>query len=126
MSRGRRLPRCWCFGRSRETRRPRRDGEALVRKTETRVLIFYLSREFDPGKVDVKFGRATLVEPSELLVKDSEGATERVAAEHVILATGSRPAYPGQEQAGVLNTDQVLRNTSRPEHLFVIGGGYVG
>lgn len=97
----------------------------LQRRTSAR-LTEELSREFDRAKVDVKFGRATLVEASELLVKDSEGATERVTAEHVILATGSRPAYPGHEQAGVLNTDQVLRNTSRPEHLFVIGGGYVG
>jgi dihydrolipoamide dehydrogenase len=85
-----------------------------------------LSRELDRAKVDVKFGRAALLDFHELLVSEPQGAAERVTAEHIILATGSRPAYPGQEQARVLNTDQIFRNAYLPEHLLVIGGGYVG
>jgi pyruvate/2-oxoglutarate dehydrogenase complex dihydrolipoamide dehydrogenase (E3) component len=97
----------------------------VQRRTSAR-LTEALSRELDRARVDVRFGRAELVDPAELLVTEAQGATERIWAEHIILATGSRPAYPGQEQARVLNTDQILKNAYRPEHLLVIGGGYVG
>src|SRR5207237_248593 len=73
-----------------------------------------------------KFGRAALFDPAELVVTEPQGATERIRAEHIILAPGSRPAYPGQERARVLNTDQIFKNAYLPEHLLVIGGGYVG
>jgi len=98
---------------------------SVQRRTSAR-LTEGLSRELDRAKVDVKFGQAALVDPAELLVTEPQGATERIWAEHIILAPGSRPAYPGQEPARVLNTDQILRNAYRPEHLLVIGGGYVG
>jgi len=98
---------------------------SVQRRTSAR-LTEGLGRELDRAKVDVKFGRAALVDAAELLVTEPQGATERIWAEQIILAPGSRPAYPGQEPARVLNTDQILRNAYRPEHLLVIGGGYVG
>lgn len=98
---------------------------SVQRRTSAR-LTEGLSRELDRAKVEVKFGRAALLDPNELLVTEPQGATERIRAEHIILAPGSRPAYPGREDLRVLNTDQILRNAYLPEHLLVIGGGYVG
>ena len=50
----------------------------------------------------------------------------RLWCEHIILATGSRPAFPGNEKARVLNSDQLLNSSLVPKNLFVIGGGYIG
>src|SRR2546421_2737409 len=101
------------------------DWLTVQRRTSAR-LTEGLGRALDRAKVEVKFGHGRLLGPNEVLVEPPEGPSERVSAPHVILATGSRPAYPGQEQAGVLNSDQFLKNVTVPKHLLVIGGGYVG
>ena len=76
--------------------------------------------------MEVKFGQAALLDPNDLLVTGLPGVAERIRAEHIILAPGSRPAYPGRDDLRVLNTDQILNNVYLPQHLLVIGGGYVG
>src|SRR5689334_21660794 len=101
------------------------DWLAVQRRTSGR-LTEGLGRALDRAKVEVKFGHARLVTPEEVLVESPDGASERVSAPHVVLATGSRPTYPGQELARVLNSDQFLTNVAVPKRLLVIGGGYVG
>jgi dihydrolipoamide dehydrogenase len=51
---------------------------------------------------------------------------ETVTGDNIILATGSRPSFPGNEKARILNSDQFLESTLTPQNLFVIGGGYIG
>ena len=91
------------------------------------TLTIEFSDAIDREKVDLKFGRARLVGPREISLMDSQDALEvRITASHIILATGSRPNFPGRPEAGVLNSNQILRQANPARHLFVVGGGYVG
>jgi dihydrolipoamide dehydrogenase len=91
------------------------------------TLAIELSNAIDHEKIDLKFGRAHLVGPQEISLMDSQDALEvRITAGHIILATGSRPNFAGRPEAGVLNSNQILRESNPARHLFVIGGGYVG
>ena len=85
-----------------------------------------LSRALEQAWVEVKFGRGELFDPHTVVISDELGKKQTVTSEYIILATGSRPSFPGNEQARVLNSDQFLRSAAIPKHLFVIGGGYVG
>jgi pyruvate/2-oxoglutarate dehydrogenase complex dihydrolipoamide dehydrogenase (E3) component len=90
-------------------------------------LAIEFSNAIDHEKVDLKFGRARLVGPHEISLTDAQNGLEvRITSGHIILATGSRPNFPGQPDVGVLNSNQILREANPARHLFVIGGGYVG
>ena len=60
---------------------------------------------------------------------DADDGTERVTAEKVVFAGGSRPVVPdsidGTDDVDVLTSDDALRLTECPERLVVVGGGYV-
>jgi dihydrolipoamide dehydrogenase len=85
-----------------------------------------LSRELDRAQVEVKFGKGELFDANSVVITDDVGKKETVTGEYIIVATGSRPAFPGNEKARVLNSDQLLKSTLVPQNLFVIGGGYIG
>ena len=85
-----------------------------------------LRRALEQAWVEVKFGRGELFDPHTVVISDELGKKQTVTSEYIILATGSRPSFPGNEKARVLNSDQFLGSASIPKHLFVIGGGYVG
>ncbi|HEY0791772.1 MAG TPA: FAD-dependent oxidoreductase [Chthoniobacterales bacterium] len=90
------------------------DWLGVQRRTSGR-LTEELGRALDCAKVEVKFGRARFFGPQELVVKEEPGQRDEVVrAEHIIVATGSRPAYAGLEKAGVLDSDQFLRHTAVP------------
>src|SRR4030081_920256 len=55
--------------------------------------------------------------------------TTRVAAKHIIIATGSTPApppIPGAELPGVINSDGAFMLAEVPKRIVIIGGGAVG
>ncbi|MEO6088329.1 MAG: NAD(P)H-quinone dehydrogenase [Umezawaea sp.] len=63
------------------------------------------------------------------VVVDSNGETERLAADVVLIATGATPrVLPGAEPDGkrVLNWRQIYDLPELPEHLAVIGSGVTG
>ncbi|MGN6135568.1 MAG: dihydrolipoyl dehydrogenase [Aureliella sp.] len=83
---------------------------------------------FKRKKVTPYRGRGKLRDPDTVVV---EGGSEPVAirAKHIILATGSRSAtMRGVEEDGqrIGNSTLALSFTSVPEHLVVIGAGYIG
>jgi pyruvate/2-oxoglutarate dehydrogenase complex dihydrolipoamide dehydrogenase (E3) component len=85
------------------------------------------SRAIDCEKVHLRFGHARLVGPNEITITDPpRGLNLRITSNHIILATGSRPNFTSQPEAGVLNSDHLLRQATAARHLFVIGGGYIG
>ena len=54
---------------------------------------------------------------------------ERIRGETVVIATGARPTIPpidGLDTVDYLTSTEALRLDERPDHLLVIGGGYVG
>jgi dihydrolipoamide dehydrogenase len=97
--------------------------------TQRRVsarLTEHLSRTLESWGVRIRFGCAKLLNPNEIEIFDPYGARDRVSAESIIIATGSRPAFPNIKDSKILNSDQMLKNVQIPEHLLIIGGGYIG
>lgn len=79
-------------------------------------------------KVQYLQGRASIADARTLSVETSTGV-QRVEADYLILATGSRPAdVPGL----AIDSPQMLDSTSAldlpdvPDRLLVVGGGYIG
>jgi dihydrolipoamide dehydrogenase len=97
-----------------------------VQSRVTNRLAKELSCALDSASVDVKFGRGEFFDPYKVVITDELGKKETVSGENIILATGSRPSFPGNEKAGILNSDQFLQSSLTPNTLLVIGGGYIG
>ena len=73
-------------------------------------------------------GTATFVGPKTVEVKGPDGEV-RIEADHVVLATGSRPIeIPGFkiDQKRVCDSTGALALTEVPKRIVVIGGGYIG
>jgi dihydrolipoamide dehydrogenase len=97
-----------------------------VQSRVTNRLAKELSCALDSAAVDVKFGRGELFDAHKVVITDDMGKKETVTGGSIILATGSRPSFAGNEKARVLNSDQFLQSTLTPNTLLVIGGGYIG
>ena len=80
-------------------------------------------------KVNYIQGRAEIVDAHTLKVALAAGGTEEVRAEHLVLATGSRPTVI---PALAIDSPRVMDSTSAldlpdvPKSLLVVGGGYIG
>lgn len=85
-----------------------------------------LSQTLEALGVQIRYGSAKLLNPNEIEISDSYAARNRVSAESIVIATGSRPAFPSVQDSRILNSNQMLRNVQIPQHLLIIGGGYVG
>jgi mycothione reductase len=75
------------------------------------------------GGIDVYLGTARFLAPKVLQVGDDE-----LSAEHIVLATGSRPDIPdlpGLAEVPFLTSDTVMRLDTLPASMAVLGGGYV-
>ncbi len=79
--------------------------------------------------VTVVRGKARFVAADTLEVTDPSGATQRLQAPAIVVATGSRPtpipAFP-VDQEHVLDSTGALALSEVPKRLVVIGGGYIG
>lgn len=81
------------------------------------------------NKVRIVRGWATMTGPGTVEVRSEDGRLSRIGADHVVLATGSRPVeIPGFEFDGesVLDSTGGLALDALPKRLVVIGGGYIG
>ncbi len=106
------------------------DLEALMAR-KTRIvdgLTKGIDALFKKNKVTRYIGRGRLLGPGRIAVAGAEGELE-LEAEHVLLATGSRSApLAGVELDGerVVTSTEALSWSAVPEHLVVIGAGYIG
>ncbi|KAE8444645.1 hypothetical protein EG329_014393 [Mollisiaceae sp. DMI_Dod_QoI] len=82
--------------------------------------------------VEVLMGEASFVDEKSVKVKMNDGSEKVVSADRIFINTGERPAPPQLEGVEKLDPKIVLDSTSIqeldsvPDHLVVIGGGYVG
>jgi pyruvate/2-oxoglutarate dehydrogenase complex dihydrolipoamide dehydrogenase (E3) component len=83
-----------------------------VQSRVTNRLATELSCALDRAAVDVKFGRAELFDPQTVVIIDDIGKKETATGDSIILATGSRPSFAGNEKARVLNSDQLLQRAN--------------
>jgi pyruvate/2-oxoglutarate dehydrogenase complex dihydrolipoamide dehydrogenase (E3) component len=79
--------------------------------------------------LDLLMGNARFVDTKTLEVKMNDGSTRQLTAEKIFLNVGERPSQltiPGSDTIPILNSTTIMELDSVPEHLIVIGGGYVG
>ncbi|HTQ36516.1 MAG TPA: Si-specific NAD(P)(+) transhydrogenase [Steroidobacteraceae bacterium] len=86
-------------------------------------------RFYERNRVPVLAGAARFVDGHTLEVAQPAGEALRVQAEHVVIATGSRPYHPpGLDfvHPRVLDSDSVLRYTDTPFNITIYGAGVIG
>ena len=95
---------------------------AIVARLSTGV-----GRLLDKAHVRTIRGRATIVDGKSAIARSDTGE-QRIACEHLIVATGSEPAaLPSLPFGGdVLSSTEALALTRVPEKLAVVGAGYIG
>lgn len=79
--------------------------------------------------LELIWGEARFVGPKTLSVALKGGGTRTLEAGTVVLNVGQRPAIPkleGLEGVPYLTSKTLLDLTTLPEHLVVLGGGYIG
>ncbi len=97
--------------------------DGIVRKLNSGV-----GRLLAKAHTDVVEGWCTLVDGKTADVTGVDGSTQRITADHVVIATGSEPvALPAIPLGdGVISSTEALALTEVPPRLAVIGGGYIG
>jgi pyruvate/2-oxoglutarate dehydrogenase complex dihydrolipoamide dehydrogenase (E3) component len=79
--------------------------------------------------VDLLMGEARFIGPKELEVRLNSGEVLQLSADTVFINAGCRPADPeleGVDDVSTLNSTTIMELDTVPEHLLIIGGGYVG
>jgi pyruvate/2-oxoglutarate dehydrogenase complex dihydrolipoamide dehydrogenase (E3) component len=88
----------------------------------------HLARYEESG-VELIMGEARFVAPKSVTVGLEEGGTRALSGERVILSVGTRaaiPGVPGLADAQPMTHVEALELDRVPEHLVIVGGGYVG
>jgi pyruvate/2-oxoglutarate dehydrogenase complex dihydrolipoamide dehydrogenase (E3) component len=104
----------------RVTARKRKMVEALVE--------VHLGR-YEKSGVDLVMGEARFVSPRTVSVTAAGSPSRTLGGERVILSMGTRaaiPPIPGLAESSPMTHVEALDLERAPEHLIVLGGGYVG
>ena len=78
-----------------------------------------------PGRVKIRKGKLDL----DGLKMRYTGEAEEIEAEHVVLATGSRPLLPGfarPDHPYIVSSNRLIGIGEMPESLTIVGGGVIG
>ncbi|MBV8275446.1 MAG: NAD(P)/FAD-dependent oxidoreductase [Verrucomicrobia bacterium] len=92
-------------------------GTALAQAFET---------ELKELHVDFYQGLAHIIADQTLEIERASGSHLTIQADNIVVATGSRPKYPGVSHPKLVNSDQLLKMTTWPRRLAIIGGGHIG
>lgn len=74
-------------------------------------------------------GEGSFTGPKQVRVALNDGGTRELTADLIILNTGCRPSIPripGLDGAPYLTSTSIMELESVPEHLIILGSGYVG
>jgi len=85
--------------------------------------------EFEASGAELVMGEACFTEPKTVDVTLNAGGTRRLRGERVFLDVGTRATIPpvsGLAAAAPMTHVEALNLERLPEHLVIIGGGYVG
>jgi pyruvate/2-oxoglutarate dehydrogenase complex dihydrolipoamide dehydrogenase (E3) component len=79
--------------------------------------------------LDLIEGTGRFVDANTVEVDLNDGATRTLTADRVVINTGARPALPpidGLGDVDALTSTSIMELGSVPDHLLVLGGGYIG
>jgi len=82
--------------------------------------------ELQKLNVDIHQGYGEFLDNRTLQVIGARGTKKTITADNVVVATGSRPEFYASSIRRVVNSDELLRITTLPESLAIIGAGYIG
>lgn len=86
-------------------------------------------QNYEKSGVDLIMGSAYFIAPKTLEVKLNDGGTRVLIGDKVFINVGTHaaiPNVPGLEAAKPLTHIEILDLDYAPEHLIVLGGGYIG
>jgi pyruvate/2-oxoglutarate dehydrogenase complex dihydrolipoamide dehydrogenase (E3) component len=81
------------------------------------------------ANLELIFGEASFTAPKSLSVRLKDGGQRVLTGEKIFINAGARPAMPaldGLKDVPFLNSTSIMELDTVPEHLLVLGGGYVG
>ncbi len=79
--------------------------------------------------LDLLFGTASFSGPKTVDVQMNDGSTRQLRADLIFINAGARPSMPrleGIDDVPYLNSTTIMELDAVPEHLLIIGGGYIG
>jgi len=79
--------------------------------------------------LDLLMGEASFIASKTIEVSLKNGETRTITAPLIFIDTGGRPkrlTIKGVDNVPVLNSTTIMEVDSLPEHLLIIGGGYIG
>jgi pyruvate/2-oxoglutarate dehydrogenase complex dihydrolipoamide dehydrogenase (E3) component len=74
-------------------------------------------------------GEASFSGPKSLVVRASDGGQRSISADRIFINAGtraSRPKLEGLDRIAFLDNESIMELSAVPEHLLVLGGGYIG
>jgi pyruvate/2-oxoglutarate dehydrogenase complex dihydrolipoamide dehydrogenase (E3) component len=86
-------------------------------------------KRFKSTGVELVFGHARFIEPKTVRVSLKDGGERTIRGERVFINVGSRasiPTIPGLADAKPMTHVEALNLQRLPDHLVILGGGYVG
>jgi pyruvate/2-oxoglutarate dehydrogenase complex dihydrolipoamide dehydrogenase (E3) component len=86
-------------------------------------------RRLERSGVDLIRGEASFAGEKELEVRPIDGGTLRLTADNIFINTGARPGsapIDGLDGVPALDSTTIMELDEVPDHLLVLGGGYVG
>jgi pyruvate/2-oxoglutarate dehydrogenase complex dihydrolipoamide dehydrogenase (E3) component len=81
------------------------------------------------ANLDLIFGEASFTGPKSVSVRMRDGARRALSVDRIFINAGARPSVPkleGLKDVPFLDSTSIMELDSVPEHLLVVGGGYVG
>jgi len=81
------------------------------------------------ANLDLIFGEASFAGSKSVSVRLKDGAQRMLSADRIFINAGARPSVPkleGLKDVPFLDCTSIMELDSVPEHLLVLGGGYVG
>src|SRR6266481_1089841 len=79
--------------------------------------------------LELIFGEAEFTGPKTIVVGKKDGGQLMLTGDRIFINAGCRPAAPkieGLVEVAYLNSTSIMELDSVPEHLLVLGGGYIG
>ena len=79
--------------------------------------------------LDLLFGEASFSAPKTIIVRSRHDAERTLTASHIFINAGTRASWPaldGLDKVSALDNESIMELGTVPEHLLVLGGGYIG
>ncbi len=79
--------------------------------------------------LELVMGEASFIDSRSVEVRLKDGGLHQLSAERIIINTGARPSkppIPGLDSVPTLDSTSIMELDTLPQHLLVLGGGYVG